>query len=223
MTRRGVAEWIFGGLLMATASLTWGLGFDGKDLNGLACQGKGQGYGPYDYTNPAHVKHKLPVVENYHFTPEVRRLRRGKSGSLFSDLDYVLRAFPNHHKAMYALIRLVTEPPRAGANIGQVTTPPECYLQRALRFKPKDGNVHLLYGLYLHKLGKLEEAEPHYRTAVKLMPRSAEANYDLGVLLVDLKRYADAVPLAKAAYRYGYPLSGLRRRLAAAGHPIDSK
>lgn len=215
------------GMLAGALLLPWAaasaIGFSGNDLEGLPCRGKGQGYGPFDYTNPVHVARNLPVVETYHFTPEVERLEKGKSSYVLGDLDYTLRAFPNHHRALFAVIRVATEPghlKRRG--MGTMDTPPECYLQRALAFKPNDGKVELLYGLYLHKKGHLDDAESHYRRAVKLMPRSAEAWYNLGLLLTDKEKYAEAVPMAEKAYKYGYPLAGLRRRLAAAGHPLPN-
>lgn len=212
---------VLAGVLLLQGGSAWAIGFSGLDLKGLPCRGGAQGYGPYDYTNPQHVRIKLPVVEEYHFTPNVARLERGKSGTVVGDLDYTLRAFPNHHRALYALIRLATDPGRAGRRgMGTMKTPPECYLQRAQAFNPKDGKVELLYGLYLHKLGKFEEAELHYRAAVKLMPRSAEAHYNLGLVLTDQEKFDEAVPVAKQAYRYGYPLAGLKRRLAAAGHSL---
>lgn len=206
--------------LLVMSPVTFGLGFSGNDLAGLPCKGLAQGYGPFDYTNPAHVKNNLQIVERFHFTPEVERLVSGKSGFLLSDLDYTIRAFPNHHRALFALIRFVTDESIKRERAGKLLSEPECYLQRALTMKPKDGKVHLLYGIYLHKLGKLPEAEPYYRNAVKYMPRSAEAHYNLGLLLVDMDRFGDAVPVAKQAYQYGYPLGGLRRRLADAGHPL---
>jgi hypothetical protein len=198
----------------------WAIGFSGTDLQGRPCIGKSPSYGPFDYTNPQHVREKLGVVETHHFTPEVERLVRGKGGPLLSDISYTLRAFPNHHRALFSLIRYVTEPRRPRQGDGKLTMPPECYLQRALRFRPEDGKSHLLFGLYLHRLEKLQDAEPHYRNAVRLMPGSAEAHYNLGLLLLDMQRYEDAQAEAEKAYKLGYPLAGLRRRLAEAGHPL---
>lgn len=220
MARNGKRHWSLAAGLLLMSSLSWGLGFDGVDLSGKPCTGGAQGYGPYDYTNPAHQGGNLSIVESHHFTPRVEQLQGGKSSLLLNDLDYTLRAFPNHHRALFALIRFFTEPGHTMAGAGKLGSQPECYLQRALRFKPDDGKVSLLYGLYLHKLGKLTEAEPYYRAAVKEMPRSAEAHYNLGLLLTDMKRFDDALPEARKAYQLGYPLSGLRRRLAQAGHPL---
>ena len=60
------------------------------------------GYGPYDYTNPIHFREKLPIVEGAHFDAGVESLRghlKKNAGTLDGDLDYTLRAFPNHHRA----------------------------------------------------------------------------------------------------------------------------
>jgi tetratricopeptide (TPR) repeat protein len=214
------AIWL-GCVLIGLPSSALAIGWFGKDLNGLPCTGDGQGFGPFDYTNTQQVRTKLGIVEAHHFTPEVEQLIRGKSGSIASDLDYTLRAFPNHHRALFSLIRYVTESREWGRYEKKPATPPECYLQRAMRFRPEDGNVYLLYGLYLHRLDRQAEAEEQYRRAVELMPRSAEAHYNLGILLVDMERYAEAKPVAAKAYELGYPLSGLRRMLSDAGHPLD--
>jgi tetratricopeptide (TPR) repeat protein len=50
---------------------------------------------------------------------------------------------------------------------------------------------------------------------------SAEINYFLGLVLVDLKDYAAAREYARKAYTLGYPLPGLRDKLARAGYPLD--
>ena len=207
--------------LSLVCAKVWARDFNGVDLEGRPCHIT-DGYGPYDYTNPQHRSQNLPVVEANHFTPEVEQLIHGKSsGTVFGDLDYTLRSFPNHHRALFAIIRIATEPGNKGRGaVGTLTTPPECYLQRAVRFKPDDGKVYLLFGLYLHKLGKLPEAEAYYRNAVKLMPNSAEAHYNLGLVLTDQQKFAEAVPVARKAYQLGYPLAGLRKRLAAAGLPL---
>lgn len=192
------------------------IGFSGTDLEGRPCTGKSQRYGPFDYTNPEHLAKKLSIVEDHHFTPEMEQLRRGTN--LSYNLDYTVRAFPNHHRALFAMIRYVTE--GRDKQRKKLVTPPECYLQRAIRFQPADGTVYMLYGLYLHKLKHLQDAESFYKKAVALIPDSPEANYNYGLLLTDMERYEEAKPYARKAYQLGYPLPGLRRRLASAGFTL---
>ncbi|HZX26103.1 MAG TPA: ABC transporter permease, partial [Telluria sp.] len=57
-----------------------------------------------DYLNPADAS-KLRLVEAYHFTQNVESLKRGESGSVAGDLAYTLEHFPNHHRALGALVR----------------------------------------------------------------------------------------------------------------------
>ncbi|MEL7448527.1 MAG: hypothetical protein AAFN78_04915, partial [Pseudomonadota bacterium] len=68
-------------------------------------------YGPFDYTNPDHVAKKLDRVERAHFDKGVENLKghltnAGGKAQLKGDIAYTLRAFPNHHRALYAMIRL---------------------------------------------------------------------------------------------------------------------
>lgn len=201
----------------------------GEDLGGIGCGGQGQGYGPYDYTNPLHRAKKLHIVEQYHYTKRIIRLdpsRRPKDH--MGDLDYTLRAFPNHHRALSTVIRLYQKllqqnPGRSPGQIGRSLgfPPPECYLQRAQRFAPNDGALHVLSGIYLHRIGKLEQAEAAYRQGVEMLPNSAEANYNLGLLLTDMNKHAEAIPFARKAYQLGYPLPALKRRILGAGLTLD--
>jgi len=50
---------------------------------------------------------------------------------------------------------------------------------------------------------------------------SAQIHYFLGLVLVDLKEYSAASDQARRAYELGYPLPGLRDRLARAGYPLQ--
>jgi Flp pilus assembly protein TadD len=94
---------------------------------------------------------------------------------------------------------------------------PECYFDRALRFKSTDSTVHMIYGYYLSKSGKPQEALQRYARALELSPDSAEAHYNVGLLYTDRKEYARAREHAKRAYELGFPLPGLRRKLERAG------
>jgi len=190
----------------------------GETLDGLECSGGGTGYGPYDYTHHVDRRRRLPIVERHHFTPKVASLQGGESGALLPDIDYTLRAFPNHHAALFSIIRLYTRTPR-DPGVDNWRTPPECYLQRALHFAPRDSGAYLLYGIYLHRKGRLEQAEAMYRKSLELDPDSAEAHYNLGLLLLDRNEYEAARAEARSAYAKGYPLPGLRSRLTSAGYP----
>jgi tetratricopeptide (TPR) repeat protein len=174
------------------------------------------GYGPYDYTNPVHFREKLPIVERAHFTSNVEQLIRGETAlGPMNDIAYTLNRFPNHHRALYSMMRynLALETrPAAGTRRS-----PECWFDRAMRFKSDDGTVRMLYGIYLHKISKPDAALRRYEEALTLLPNSAEVHYNMGLTYLDLKDYDAAANHAAKAYDLGYPLPGLRKRLAAVG------
>ncbi len=178
------------------------------------CGSLENGFGPYDYTNPEHVTKWLWWVEPFHFTPEVEALISGHTGYIEADLDYTLRAFPNHHRALFAVLKLQL---RDGyRRVGGYRTV-ECYFDRAMRFAPDDGVVRMLYGIYLHRKGKYQEALTRYKEAERFVPGDTELSYNLGLLMCDLNRCSEAIPYAQKAYSAGYPLPGLKQRL------IDAK
>lgn len=190
----------------------------GEKLSGARCQGRKQAYGPYDYTKPGHRSASLRLVEGAHFMPRVNELVEDrKDSSVISDIDYTLRAFPNHHKALYAVTRYWFLP-KTSKRITNWQTPPECYFQRAINFKKDDGVVKMLYGLYLHKLKRHKNAGKLYLEAEKLTPDSAQLSYNIGLLYYDTKKYDLAKKYAKKAYAAGYPLPGLQRKLKKAGY-----
>lgn len=210
-------------LLLGFNQLAVAFDFVGNDLKGAPCTGLVQAYGPYDYTD-SRFKKNLDLVDSGHFQPNVASLTKPRQGSFAADLDYTLRAIPNHHRALYTLIRLATEPKPARDPykwFRDPVHPPECYLQRAIAFSKKDYVPKFLYGLYLHKMGRLKDAEEWYKETLKGLPEYAEAHYNLGLLLLELGRYPEAADQAHAAYRLGYPLQGLSRRLKEAGYPAD--
>ena len=102
------------------------------------------GYGPFDYTNPEHVRNKLPVVERYHFSADVEYLRASIDANYIgAHLLYVIRSFPNHHRALVSITKLWARsgsPTRPPAGIAPDQTPDFLY-KRAIDFAPSDGTV----------------------------------------------------------------------------------
>lgn len=172
-------------------------------------------YGPYDYTNPSDKKYNLPVVEENHFNSDVEKLIGGASGYLGSDLDYTLRAFPNHHKALGAIARFALR--EKTPKIPRARYSALCYFDRAIRFKPDDGVVRMIYGDYLLKIGKPDQATEQFQEAIRLQPEDPTINYNLGLLYLKQKDYERAKTYAKKAYELGFPLPGLKNQLRQAG------
>src|SRR4051794_26054278 len=67
------------------------------------CGSLANAYGPFDYRSTD--KTALNMVEGPHFPPKVEALISGNSGPIGAELGYTLRAFPNHHRALLAVMR----------------------------------------------------------------------------------------------------------------------
>lgn len=202
-------------LILATVSMLSDLHAQERSWPTLEqdCGSLENGYGPYDYTDPTDVREKLPIVERFHFNVDVESLKRGQSAELpGGDLDYTLRAFPNHHRALYAMARYQLKYPHSRLAPGAQYSG-DCYFERAIHFRPEDSRVQLVYGIYLDKRGNQAGAIERFRRAVELSPDSAEAHYNLGLLLFKSGEYVSAREHAQIAYDLGFPLQGLKRRL----------
>lgn len=178
------------------------------------CGNLRNGYGPFDYRNPEDRRDKLPIVEAYHFNADVESLRRSTTGNLLGDINYTLRAFPNHHRALRAIARFALEGGRFPTD--DPIPSAECYFDRAIAFQPTDETVHAIYGTYLAKRGDRQKARGEFEEALRLSPGSTEINYVAGLYFLDVGDIDRAKALAKIAYDNGYPLPGLQNRLAAA-------
>ena len=168
------------------------------------CGNLSNAYGPFDYSNMADREQKLPIVENYHFTPKVESLTEGQSGDLAMDIDYTLRTFPNHTGALWAMARYQLSRPWTPANHFMTV---DCYFDRALAWRPNDASVWMVYGMYLARKGEREESVKKYERALLLQPDSAEVNYNAGLAFFEIKDYARSRDLAVKAYAAGYPMT----------------
>lgn len=172
-------------------------------------------HGPYDYAAPSEkARQQLPLVEAYHFTRVTETL--GKSDRVakhYGNLHYTLRVFPNHHRALNTLSRLSRLAPVPPGKRDSVMHP-DCYFERAVKFRPEDPVVRLLYGIHLHMQKKLPQAQKHYEKALAIEPNYVEAHYNLGLLYFDMQHYDKAREEAKFAYERGYPLDGLKNKLS---------
>jgi len=173
-------------------------------------------FGPFDYRDPDPRRIKvMSEIGGTHFTPDIENLVRGKTASLGADIGFMLEHFPNHHRALASMGRLSVrekaDKPR-GAKY-----PAECYFDRAIRFRPDDATVRLLYAKFLADWGKNGKAVEQLEEAARLEPDNANVAYNLGLALFELKRYDEAAEQAKKAYAAGFPFPGLRNKLQSVG------
>lgn len=171
-------------------------------------------YGPFDYRT-ATAKQKL-AVESVHYTAEIQQMRAGNTTTnLAGDLAYTLKVFPNHHGALKTMadwsVRTKSNPARGG----HYTV--ECWFDRALRFRPDDPMVKMLYGVYLLQKGRSKEAVEQLEAARTDGRPNANLHYNLGLAYTKLGRFNEALESAHTAYGLGFPLPGLKNQLVRAG------
>ena len=166
--------------------------------------------GPHDYRD-SDIRNTLKMVESHHFTKEVEQLIAGATGLIGKDLDFVLKAFPNHHRALDAMSRLSLRdkmPQPSGAGYTAL-----CYFERAVRFRPDDAMVRSIFSSHLFKINKLDLALEQLLFAAEIEPDNPTTSYNLGLLYLKKKDYDKSLFYAKKAYERGFPLQGLRNQL----------
>lgn len=221
--RRILGTWVLTAMLaicwLAPAAAS-AQGWVGEDLRGVTCRGKNQGYGPFDWRDRHRLGKQVTIVTGAHFTEEVRHLVSGRSSlTPLGDLDYTVRAIPNHHDALFSIVRYYTEKSKWAEYADPYAydhdnpTPPECYLNRAIAFAPDDPLVYAIYGIYLYKIEMYDEAAAKLEKALSLNNKLAEVHYNLGLVYVKQENYEGAAEHADAAEKLGYPLKGLKRIL----------
>lgn len=199
------------------------LAADAESAGAVDCGSLENAVGPYDYRD-AHEQRRrgdltkpaataLIGVDKRYLTEDVETLRAANADQA---IDQTLRAFPNHHKALWAAVRYEQRngPPKIGS-LSRLSV--ACYIQRALTVAGDDGLVWMLWGVYLHKTEKYQDAIVKYRRALELGVESSELNYNLGLALLKVNDLQGAVEQAKIAYEKNYPLQGLKRNLIKAG------
>jgi len=150
----------------------------------------------------------LRNVERYHYGPAVEKLRRKQYGYALADIEFVLKYFPNHPNALDLI-----------GDWGVATKRTELaeeHFKKAIALYPQHDATYTVFGVFLHKVGRVDEAIARYKKALELNPESPYANYNLGLAYVDRKDYVQANFHAQKAYRLGMPFAGLRTKLQAA-------
>jgi tetratricopeptide (TPR) repeat protein len=190
-------------------------------VNAGSCGDLANNYGPYDYRSDKHIqapgdpmphKEKLNLVEPWHFTPRVESLVGAQSGGSIgppgADLDYTLRAFPNHHRALMSVMRY-GEKTKSQQPAG-LRYSVECYFERAIRFKPDDTIARMVYASFLYKNKRGPEAVSQLERATVLAADNPFTHYNIGLVYFDMKNYSQSLVQAHRAMGYGFGRMELR-------------
>jgi predicted Zn-dependent protease len=197
-------------LLALPALLLWGSLAFAQQVPG--CGSLENAFGPFDYRDPLARGESLKVVESYHFSPAVESLIGGQTGAVIGDLDYTLRAFPNHHRALNSVAQYELRGGKVWAS--PTVRSAGCYFERAIAFRRDDQVVRMLYANFLVKSGRTSEGRRQYEEALLIAPNDPEVNYNAGLFFVTQGEIDRARQHAAVAYGAGYPLPGLRKKIA---------
>ena len=172
-------------------------------------------YGPFDYRTATKEQKYLVEIAGGHFTPSVEALKSGTTSTLGGEMNYTLNAFPNHPRALMAMIRLgqrdKTDKPKGSRHTI------ECWLERAIQFRPDDLSVKQIRGVYYSMQKQYRMAIADFELVVEQEPDNANAHYNLGLAYLEVGDYDRALTEAKKARSLGFPLAGLQDKLKAKG------
>lgn len=185
-------------------------------------------FGPFDYridkyvyesTYGSHAK-RVWMVEQAHFTKKTEMLIRMRPNvPVGSDLSYTLDAYPNHHRALIALIRLgeleKTEQPLGSSNSI------DCWFRKAFAFAPDDRIVRLINAQHLIATGKNSEAIDMLRLVATMGENEPFTQHNIGLLYFDMKDYDSALLQSHKAYRMGMTNQTLREQLTRVGKWVE--
>jgi tetratricopeptide (TPR) repeat protein len=104
---------------------------------------------------------------------------------------------------------------------------PEAFVQlaEASRLDPASATIALNSAICLERVGDLERAEAAARRAVALNGLSSHAQFALGIILVERKKFTDETVQILIASGEAYPVARLTAAqiLAAAGRPLEAR
>jgi tetratricopeptide (TPR) repeat protein len=129
-----------------------------------------QGVIPRDYFDPRH-RLELATVEKYHLTKETfwMEFNSRRYHYALKELEFVLRHFPNHPKALQ-----LTELVAKMSNQPHLAIP---YYEKAVTLFPQYAITHAQYGNYLVDTGQAEKGIKRLRRAMAIDPKLAVAYY----------------------------------------------
>lgn len=173
-----------------------------------ACGELGAGYGPFDYRVVR--GHALEIVEKAHFTQRIEMLVKGER-VLGDDLSYTLHVFPNHHRALIAMTKLSEREKTSKPEKSSYTV--ECWFDRAVRFRPDDTVVRVLFAQFLSKQSRKDQAIQQLEAATQQAADNAFSHYNIGLMYFEIKEFDRALVQAHKAQALGFTRHELADRL----------
>lgn len=171
------------------------------------------GSGPFDYRNE---RDELAKVEGAHFTDVVEALIKGTTNILpGGDIAFTLAVYPNNHRALIAMVKLGEKERNLKPTGSRYTI--DCWFDRALRFRPDDSVVRMIYSSYLDTKGRRMEAGEQLNAAATYARDSGITHYNIGLHYLKIDNYEKALIHAHQAIAYGWQNTVLKDKLQILG------
>jgi tetratricopeptide (TPR) repeat protein len=160
----------------------------------------------------------IQSVELYHLGPAEQNLHAKRYRAAAGEIDFMLRAFPNHPKALQLMVNLCAQwkSPVCAVQLGEK-------FEKAIAVNPNAPTTYVVLGNLHQSIGQFANAIESYKRALQLDADSVNAEYNLGLAYLETKQFDLANEHAQRAYELGAPLPGLRDKLMKAGKwkPLD--
>ena len=165
----------------------------------------------------AQLAHKIPRRAQREYREASKARQRGDTSASLSHLLATVALDPGFALARNDL----------AAHYIDMKRYPEAFLQieEAWRLDPASATVALNRAVCLERLGDLERAEPAARRAVALNPLSRHAQFALGIILMERKKFTDEAVGNLVAASEAYPVARLTAAqiLAATGRRHEAR
>jgi tetratricopeptide (TPR) repeat protein len=165
----------------------------------------------------AQLAHKIPRRAQREYREACKARRRGDSNASLSHLLATVALDPAFAQARSDL----------AAQYIDLKRYPEAFVQlaEASRLDPASATITLNSAICLERVGDLERAEAAARRAVALNPLSSHAQFALGIILVERKKFTDETVQILIASGEAYPVARLTAAqiLAASGRPLEAR
>jgi len=178
-------------------------------------------FGPYDYRDPSArtgPSNPLHLVEMAHFTAEIAT---GSTYNLAGGLNYTLRVFPNHHRALQSLADLGIRERKSNVDGLPYTIP--CLFFRAKNYAPTDGMVNAVFAYYLANMNQKDMALTEVEQAIKKAGNNPRIYYDIGLAYYYIGDYNKAMESSEIAKKLGSSAVGLDTLLSQVIHKKNVK
>lgn len=149
-----------------------------------------------------------------------QKSRKSNLEHAFSESRYAAqRTKPEN--PVYALIKVHMA--RCKYELGEVDNA-FSLVRDARRYHPKASESYAAEAIFLYRQKAYKKAAEILRSGIaQVAVPSGELHYFLGLTLLKLNDLEGAAESAKLAYKHGYNLPGLQRRLAQAGHKLSQQ